>query len=54
MNEKMKMMLYCGLALGFMAIVGASVLGVDEFLALFSGVSEIVDTNTGEPGPVEE
>ncbi len=43
MTIKMKSMVYAGLALGALAIVGASVLGVDEFLALFSGVSEIIE-----------
>lgn len=47
MTKKMKTMIFAGLALGGMAIVGASVLGVDDFLKLFSGVSEIVET-TGE------
>ncbi len=47
MTKKMKSMIFAGLALGAMAIVGASVLGVDDFLKLFGGVSEIVET-TGE------
>ncbi len=47
MTKKMKSMVFAGLALGAMAIVGASVLGVDDFLKLFSGVNEIVEI-TGE------
>lgn len=44
MTKKMKSIIFAGLALGAMAIVGASVLGVDDFLKLFGGVSEIVET----------
>lgn len=44
MTKKMKSLIFAGLALGAMAIAGASVLGVDEFLKLFSGVAEIVET----------
>lgn len=44
MTKKMKSMILAGLALGVMAIAGATVLGVDDFLKLFSGVSEIVET----------
>ncbi len=47
MTKKMKSMIFAGLAFGAMVIVGASVLGVDDFLKLFSGMSEIVET-TGE------
>ena len=43
MTKKMKSMIFAGLALGVMAIAGAAVLGVDDFLKLFSGVSEIVE-----------
>ena len=42
MTKKMRNMICAGLALGAMAIVGASVLGVDDFLKLFGGVSEII------------
>ena len=44
MTKKMRNMVIAGLALGAMAIAGASVLGVDGFLKLFSGVAEIVET----------
>lgn len=44
MTKKMQSMVIAGLALAAMAIAGASVLGVDDFLKLFSGVSEIVET----------
>ena len=47
MTKKMQAMVFAGLALAVVAIVGASVLGVDDFLKLFLGVSEIVET-TGE------
>jgi len=42
MTKKMKSMIFAGFALGAMAIVGAYTLGVDDFLKLFGGVSEIV------------
>ncbi len=42
MTKKMKPIIRAGLALGAIAIVGAAVLGVDDFLKLFGGVSEIV------------
>jgi len=44
MTKKTQFMVLASLALGALAIVGASVLGVDDFLRLFSGVSEIVET----------
>lgn len=44
MTKKMQSMVIAGIALAAMAIVGASVLGVDDFLKLFSGMSEIVET----------
>lgn len=43
MTKKMQSMIFAGLALGALAIGGASVLGVDGFLKLFGGVSEIVE-----------
>lgn len=42
MTTKMKSMIFGGLALGAMAIAGAAVLGVDDFLRLFQGVSAVV------------
>ena len=42
MTKKMKSMVFAGIALAAMAIAGASILGVDDFLKLFGGVSEIV------------
>jgi hypothetical protein len=42
MTKKMKSMVIAGVALAAVAIVGASVLGTDDFLKLFSGMSEIV------------
>jgi ABC-type uncharacterized transport system permease subunit len=44
MTKKMRSMVIAGFALGAMAIAGAMVLGVDDFLKLFSGVSEIVES----------
>ena len=42
MTKKMKAMIFAGLALGALAIAGASFLGVDDFLKLFGGMSEII------------
>ena len=42
MTKKMKMMVIAAIVLGSLAIGGASILGVDEFLKLFDGVSDIV------------
>lgn len=39
---KVKMAVLAAAVLGLLAIGGASVLGVDEFLKLFGGVSDIV------------
>ena len=48
MTKKMKALIFGGLALGAMAIAGASVLGVDEFLKLFDGMSAIIGIETTE------
>lgn len=42
MTKKMKSMVFAGLAFAVVAVAGASVLGVDGFLKLVGGVSEIV------------
>ncbi len=44
MTKKMQSMVTAGIALAAMAVIGGSVLGTDDFLKLFSGVSEIVKT----------
>ncbi len=42
MTKKMKTMIFLIVVLGTLSIAGASVLGVDEFLKLFSGISDVV------------
>jgi hypothetical protein len=42
MTKKMKGLIIAGVLAVTLAIAGASVLGVDEFLKLFDGVTEVI------------